>query len=224
MRVSSALKLIPLSLCLIGLVGCFAHVPHNVLPSPPSEEVRRQLGRVALEVSGVTPSDVSSDSVVERLQQKSGGASGSFLIDHCGPNKLCMGALEATLRDDIVRTARDSAGQPIQMFDSTAQGDADTLLKIENIEFVLLGGIHPNLSKGLTFYMTACVRLIQQATNRELYAGQIEYLGRTLPLADWDNYAPQSILDEFELASHELAEKVVDTVFLLYRFTGLDLH
>jgi hypothetical protein len=133
--------------------------------------------------------------------------------------------VQDTLRDDIVRTARDSAGQLIHVFDSQVQGDADTILKIESGARGLIGG---NLGfperKGLIFYMTVRVRLIQQVTKKELYAGQIEYLGRTMPLTDWGANDAQRLREQFDLASHELAEKIVDTIFLLYRFTEPDLH
>jgi hypothetical protein len=130
-----------------------------------------------------------------------------------------------TLRDDIIRTARDSVGQLIQVFDGTAQGNADTILKIESVTRGLLGGtIQFPERKGLIFYMTARVRLIQEATQKELYAGQIEHLGRTMPLADWGANDAQRLREEFDLASRVVAEKIVDTLFLLYRFTEPDFH
>jgi hypothetical protein len=217
-----------------------------------------------MEVIGVAPGDVPSDSLLERLNAGEGNSSGSFL-SLCGQSLICMGALiipaavvfavgelagektadtaqeeaaikkafeqaliQHTLPDDIVRTARDSAGQLIQVFDSKAERDADTILKIESVAHGLIGGgsRHEEMpkTKGLIFYMTARVRLIQQATEKELYSRQIEHLGRTMPLADWGANDAQRLREEFGLASRELAEKIVDTVFLLYRFTGPDLH
>jgi len=133
--------------------------------------------------------------------------------------------VQHTLRGDIVRTARDSVGQHIQVFDSTAQGNADTILKIESVTRGLIGGTRLyHERKGLIFYMAARVRLIQQVTKKELYAGQIEYLGKTMPLADWGANNAQRLHEQFDLASRELAEKIVDTLFLLYRFTSPDLH
>ena len=130
--------------------------------------------------------------------------------------------IQHTLRNDIVRTARDSAGQLVQVFDSKTQGDADTILKIESVTRGLIGGVSER--KGLIFYMAARVRLIQQVTMKELYAGQFEYLGKTMPLADWGTNNAQRLHEQLDLASRELAEKIVDTLFLLYRFTEPDLH
>jgi hypothetical protein len=132
--------------------------------------------------------------------------------------------IQHTLRDDIVRSARDSAGQLIQVFDSNTQGDVDTILKIESVTRGLISGVLGYPRKGPIFYMTARVRLIQQVTKKELYVGQIEYLGRTMPLADWGANDAQRLREQFDLASREMAEKIVDSIFLLYRFTEPDLH
>jgi hypothetical protein len=214
-----------------------------------------------MEAVRITPGNVSSDSVFERLKKKENQASGS-LVSLCAQAQslLCMGAvaipalviiavdklavektpntaqekaaiekalgqpsIQYTLRDGIVRSARDLAGQPIEMLDSEAQVDTDTILNIESLEFGLIDGIRPDLSEGLTFYVTTHVRVIEQATKREVYAAQIEHLGRTMPLAVWGANDAQNIREEFDLASHELAVKIVDTLFLLHRFTGPDL-
>src|SRR5262245_51370234 len=88
--------LLLLSGCFIGLAGCFANVPHNVLPSPPSEEVRSQLGRFGMEVVGETPSDASSDSVLKRLNANhSGAAAGGAAASLCNASILVCGALVA---------------------------------------------------------------------------------------------------------------------------------
>lgn len=256
MRASRARTLLLVSL-LIGFAGCSAYAPHNVLPSPPSEEVRRQLGRIWMDVSVITPNDRSTDTLLKRLNREQ-----RVPLPPCGQSIICLGVvlvaqgvalavntladektadtaqeeaaierafgqplIQRTLPDDIVRTARDSAGQLVQTFDSTAQ-QADTILTIDNVERGLIGGTRLGeipQTKGLIYYMTARVRLIQQATKKELYAGQIEHLGSTMPLADWGANDAQRLREEFELASHELAEKVVDTLFLLYRFIGPDL-
>ncbi len=89
-----------------------------------------------------------------------------------------------------------------------------TVLEVVVEQFGLAGPwlINPPLS----FVLTERTRLIRASDGTELYGHSLTYRGRARPLDDWVAQNPATLREEAERACSELAERLVDEVFLLY--------
>jgi len=92
---------------------------------------------------------------------------------------------------------------------------ATTILEVVVEQFGLDGSgleINPSLS----FVLTERTRLIRASNGTELYGHWLTYRGRPRPLDDWVSRNHARLREETERACHELAERLVDEVFLVY--------
>jgi hypothetical protein len=68
----------------------------------------------------------------------------------------------------------------------------------------------------LTFVMSEHTRLLRVSDGAELYSHSLTYRGRTRPLDDWVAPGANQLREEAGRACRDLAERLVDEVFLLY--------
>jgi hypothetical protein len=247
-QVSRSLITVLLIGSLVTLQGCFNHIPHNIPPEPPSEEVRKQLRLVKVEPIEVKPDHL--DTVYEKL--KRGAPIGSpppilapiFLgaaiavLAGVAANELLTGgterdtarmeaeaiqktleqapsALKRSLIEDILQNARESAGQQLLGPNYEARTGADSIVKIDQLEFGLLetSGFIPLF----TSYAAMRLRVVDATTTGTLYLDHVEHLGRTMNPHAWGTNDAEQLRSELSLVSRQLAEKIVDTLFLRYR-------
>jgi hypothetical protein len=95
-----------------------------------------------------------------------------------------------------------------------SEGGTSTILEVVVEKVGLLGsaGIKPPL----TFVLTERTRLIRASDGTELYGHWLTYRGRTRSLDAWLSEDAAMLREEAARACRELAERIVDEVFLLY--------
>ena len=97
---------------------------------------------------------------------------------------------------------------------------ASTILDVVVEQFGLTAAQPPGermlINPPLRLVLTERTRLIRAADGTELYGHWLTYRGRPRPLEDWVAQNPMLLREEAERACRELAERLVDEVFLLY--------
>jgi hypothetical protein len=92
---------------------------------------------------------------------------------------------------------------------------ASTILEVDVEQFGLDGwGLEINPS--LRFVLTERTRLIRASDGTELYGHWLTYRGQFRPLDDWASQNGARLRKEAVRACRELAERLVDEVFLVY--------
>lgn len=92
---------------------------------------------------------------------------------------------------------------------------ASTILEVDVEQFGLDGwGLEINPS--LRFVLTERTRLIRASDGTELYGHWLTYRGQFRPLDDWVSQNAARLREEAARACRELAERLVDEVFLVY--------
>jgi hypothetical protein len=128
--------------------------------------------------------------------------------------KIAMEELKVpeTFRRCVADALREQTSTPEGRVSS--EQSPSTVLEVVVEEFGLAGPwlINPPLS----FVLTARTRLIRASDGTELYGHWLTYRGRAQPLDDWALRNPAMLREESERACRDLAERVVDEVFLLY--------
>lgn len=92
---------------------------------------------------------------------------------------------------------------------------ASTILEVV-VEQVRLAAGELGIKPPLSFVLTERTRLIRASDGTELYGHWLTYRGRPQPLEDWFVQNSMLLREETERACRELAERLVDEVFLLY--------
>ena len=105
--------------------------------------------------------------------------------------------------------------QPFQPAVAASAGEsASTIIEVAVEKFGLDGPWRIN--PPLTFVMTEHTRLIRASDGAELYSHWLTFRGRTRPLDDWVTEGAATLLEEAGRACRDLAERLVEEVFLLY--------
>lgn len=147
---------------------------------------------------------------------EAGSASGNEMrrAESAVKNTLSELLVYQKLRESLIGTAREETGQAIKEFSDRASADSDQIIEIDGyvIEFL------PWPTSYLTFRMATHVRVLQRATEQEIYSDDFEYFGRTTELLIWGANDAQHLREEFQLACQALAEQITESLFLLYRF------
>jgi hypothetical protein len=120
-------------------------------------------------------------------------------------------------RDCVAAALREQA--PHVVLTASETEPAETILEITVEAAGLLGNtflVNPPLS----FVMTERTRIIRAADGRELYAHALTWRSRLRSLDDWTAQNGAPVQQEGERACRDVAESLVDEVFLLYLPTG----
>lgn len=97
----------------------------------------------------------------------------------------------------------------------SSEEPASTILEVDVEQFGLDGpGLQINPS--LSFVLIERTRLIRASDGTELYGHWLTYRGQPRPLDDWISQNASRLREEAARASRELAERLVDEVFLVY--------
>lgn len=121
----------------------------------------------------------------------------------------------------VPETYRRCVGDRLQELTSTPgsrvmfEEPASTILDVV-VEQVGLVGEDVLINPPLSFVLTERTRLIRASDGTELYGHWLTYRGRPRPLEDWFVQNSMLLREETERACRELAERLVDEVFLLY--------
>ncbi len=92
---------------------------------------------------------------------------------------------------------------------------ASTILEVD-VEQVGLDGFGLEINPSLRFVLTERTRLIRASDGTELYGHWLTYRGQFRPLDDWVSQNAARLREEAARACRELAERLVDEVFLVY--------
>lgn len=92
---------------------------------------------------------------------------------------------------------------------------ASTILEVV-VEQVGLDGWGLEINPSLSFVLTERTRLIRASDGTELYGHWLTYRGQPRPLNDWVSQNAARLREEAARACRELAERLVDEVFLVY--------
>lgn len=134
------------------------------------------------------------------------------------------GALKAAMEElKVPQTFHRCVSDRLQELTSTPgsrvifEEPASTILDVVVEQVGLVGPklINPPLS----FVLTERTRLIRVSDGAELYGHWLTYRGRPRPLEDWvakNSINLMLLREEADRACHELAERLVDEVFVLY--------
>jgi hypothetical protein len=125
--------------------------------------------------------------------------------------RLAMEKFPETFARRVADTLVTSVGPTSQ------DGSASTILEVVIERFGLDGppGV-PLINPPLAFFVTERTRLIRASAGTELYGHWLTYRGRERPIEYWTSQNYAMLREEAERASRELAERLVDEVFLLY--------
>ncbi|VUZ86200.1 hypothetical protein MELA_02597 [Candidatus Methylomirabilis lanthanidiphila] len=96
---------------------------------------------------------------------------------------------------------------------------ASTTLEVIVEQVGLTGAVEP-INPPLSFVLTERTRLIRVSDGAELYGHWLTYRGRLRSLEEWfvqNSINSMLLREEADRACRELAERLVDEVFLLYR-------
>ena len=97
----------------------------------------------------------------------------------------------------------------------SSEEPASTILEVDVEQFGLDGpGLQINPS--LSFVLIERTRLIRASDGTELYGHWLTYRGQPRPLDDWVSQNAARLREEAARACRELAERLVDEVFLVY--------
>lgn len=137
---------------------------------------------------------------------------------------LLKGALEDLKVPEAVRGCVDDAlaqrTSPLGAVVSSDDG-ASTILEVVVEKFGL--ATPWGINRPGSFVMTERTRLIRSSDGTEIYKHWLTYRGPARPFDDWVAQSPTTLREEAARACRELAERLVDEVFLLY-LTGADLR
>jgi hypothetical protein len=92
---------------------------------------------------------------------------------------------------------------------------ASTILEVD-VEQFGLDGWGLEINPLLRFVLTERTRLIRASDGTELYGHWLTYRGQPRPLDDWVSQNAARLREEAARACRELAERLVDEVFLVY--------
>lgn len=254
-----------LSLALIAVVaithsGCGIRdkLRRMDLPSPPSEDLRSQLGRVRLSEGGMqtavlftAPAKGAGAGMARgaglgvRSSLVAGvgaGQAGVFII-FLAPVAALVGAVAGAVRAEpaakveekeaafrvameelkVPETFRRCVADRLPERTSTPGGrvsseePASTILEVDVEQVGLDGfGLEINPNPSLRFVLTERTRLIRASDGTELYGHWLTYRGQPRPLDDWVSQNGARLREEAARACRELAERLVDEVFLVY--------
>jgi hypothetical protein len=110
---------------------------------------------------------------------------------------------------DRLRELTSAPGSRVMFEEPTS-----TILEVVVEQLGLAGG--ERINPPLSFVLTERTRLIRASDGTELYGHWLTYRGRPRPLEDWFVQDSMLLREETERACRELAERLVDEVFLLY--------
>jgi len=254
-----------LSLALIAVVvithsGCTTDdkLRRMYLPSPPSEDLRSQLGRVRLSEGGMQTvvlftapakgagAGMARGAGLGPLYTIVGGGAvgggygviaGIFLAPVGALVGAVVGAASAEPatkveeKEAAFRVAMEELKVPETFRRCVADGlpertstpggrvssdePASTILEVV-VEQVGLDGWGLEINPPLSFVLTERTRLIRASDDTELYGHWLTYRGQPRPLDDWISQNAARLREEAARACRELAELLVDEVFLIY--------
>ncbi|HUM16826.1 MAG TPA: hypothetical protein VL086_14120 [Candidatus Nitrosotalea sp.] len=102
-----------------------------------------------------------------------------------------------------------------------AAASSETASTIFEVAVERLGLTGPwTINPSLSFIMTERARLVRASDGAEIYSYRTVYLSRSRPLEEWLAADESALREEATRACHELAERLVDDVFLVYRPGG----
>jgi hypothetical protein len=116
-------------------------------------------------------------------------------------------------RDCVTAALREQAPHVVLAGSDTEA--AETILEI-TVEETGLSGDTRLINPPLSFVMTERTRILRASDGRELYAHALTWRGRLRSLDDWAARNGASVKEEGEQACRNVAESLVDEVFLLY--------
>ncbi len=119
---------------------------------------------------------------------------------------------QKVISDCVATALREQIGQAAVA--AAPAESASTILEVTVEKFGLDGPWRIN--PPLTFVMSEHTRLIRVSDDAGLYSHLLTYRGRTRPLDDWVAEGSAKLREEAGRACRDLAERLVDEVFLLY--------
>ncbi|HSD49863.1 MAG TPA: hypothetical protein VLG48_00535 [Candidatus Methylomirabilis sp.] len=135
--------------------------------------------------------------------------------------------VQEALRDRVFLVARDQTRNPVTLLGwsgatartegmrdpLSAEGAPDTFLEVRVTALRFVGG---GINPPLALVMNAETRLIPAEDRGIPYEATLEYRSRTRKFTEWAADNAQPFREELERAVHNLAERIVEEVFLLY--------
>jgi hypothetical protein len=132
---------------------------------------------------------------------------------------LTSSHLQERLQDQVRSFTKGRTGVPQASEEQAASVRLETV--VLSIEF---DGLHPsvsssigNINPSLQMFVSAEARLMKIDNRREIYTARFQYWGSRMTLAEWASNDAELVRKEIDRATVELAEQVVDGIFLLYR-------
>jgi hypothetical protein len=131
---------------------------------------------------------------------------------------------QEVIHDHVLQTARDRLGHPVVSLRETR--DVDTILEVSMPSVRLVGASALDIDPPLHLVVLACPRLVRRKDDLQLYPTEsttpsaVVHMSAPRKFLDWGSEDARLFREEMERAYQNLAEKVVEDMFMVLHPPG----